>query len=272
MAEEKELLELLKHFYNLTGMKICVFDENCREICYYPEKLCAFCSLLRRDGATDAACVKSDLAHFEECAQKKQTVTYTCHVGLTECIAPILYEGALTGFIMIGQIRRENVPFSEVSAKLENIPADFSEAEKLYSEIQPKSLSKIRSAIAILNACAGYLHYKKLVVNKNRKIDEEIADYVCTHLQEKLGVDLLCRRFRLSRSELYRLTKDYFSCTVGEFVLRERIRKAKELLRNTSLPVHKIAAESGIPDYNYFSKIFKKQTGVSPSAYRAAGR
>ena len=48
----------------------------------------------------------------------------------------------------------------------------------------------------------------------------------------------------------------------------KRIQKAKELLRDESLSVEAIAEQVGYNDYFYFTKVFKKNTGISPSKYR----
>jgi YesN/AraC family two-component response regulator len=44
---------------------------------------------------------------------------------------------------------------------------------------------------------------------------------------------------------------------------------AKQYLEETRNPIYEIAENVGIPDYNYFTKVFKEETGVTPSAFRA---
>ena len=127
---------------------------------------------------------------------------------------------------------------------------------------------KIDSAIHILDACAGYEYLKALVSDYDRRIDARLAGYIEEHLKEELSVNALCRKFHLSRVELYALFREYFSATPAEFIKARRLQKACSLLEHTRLPVAKIAAECGIPDYNYFSKQFKRQFGASPTARR----
>ena len=50
--------------------------------------------------------------------------------------------------------------------------------------------------------------------------------------------------------------------------MKIRIRNAKELLLSTNEQVGEIARKVGIPDYNYFTKIFRKMTGQTPTQYR----
>ena len=57
--------------------------------------------------------------------------------------------------------------------------------------------------------------------------------------------------------------------TFTEYLMYLRLGKAKEMLRTTGLRSSQIAGEVGYNDSHYFSYIFKKNTGITPSEYRA---
>ncbi len=78
----------------------------------------------------------------------------------------------------------------------------------------------------------------------------------------------MCRRFHCSRKELYNIIKRAYDCTPAEFIKNRRLKYACELLQTTNNSVSKIAIMCGIEDYNYFSKIFKKELGIAPREYR----
>ena len=54
----------------------------------------------------------------------------------------------------------------------------------------------------------------------------------------------------------------------NEHLLEARTRKAQELLRLTNASLHEVARKVGYSDYSHFTRVFKKATGISPSAYR----
>ena len=56
---------------------------------------------------------------------------------------------------------------------------------------------------------------------------------------------------------------------VGETILRERLERAKDLLRTTALPCEEIAARCGICDASHLAHLFRRKLGASPSAFRA---
>lgn len=136
-----------------------------------------------------------------------------------------------------------------------------------------RTSAKSTRAMRILDACTGYEYLKELVRSAERRIDLRIGGYIDDNLSGNLSVQQLCSRFRLSHSEIYALFREYFRTTPAEYIRERRLDKACRLLAGTSLPVGKISAECGIPDYNYFSKIFRRTRGVSPRQYRkAAGK
>ena len=254
----QKMQELLHDFYNLTGIKICIYDSAENELCYYPEKLSPFCRLLRADAAADEACRACDRRAFAACKKSHRRAVYTCHAGLLECFSPILYHEKIIGYIVIGQIRTQA-----------EAPAHIDEALRpLYEALPALPMDKINSAIHILDACAGYEYLKTLVSNYDERIDARIAAFIEERLADELSVALLCMKFFLSRTELYALFKEYFGTTPADFIRERRMQKARMLLQQTRLPVGLVARQCGIPDYNYFSKQFKRTFGVSPSSLR----
>ena len=263
----QKLNALLKDFYNLSGIKICVYDYNGTELCYYPERLSAFCKLLRADEKMDARCKECDKKAFAECKKTQRQYVYTCHAGLTECVSPILYGGSIIGYVAMGQIKENShsaLP-RDVIPKDEQTCADLSHA---YATLPSFDRDRINSAIHIMDACTGYEYLKNLMSSIEGDIETRISAYISDNLSADLSVLALCSAFHLSHSEIYSIFKRCFSATPAEHVKKCRLTEACHLLESTKMPVNKIAAAVGIPDYNYFSKIFKKEFLLSPRDFR----
>lgn len=263
----QKMQELLRDFYNLTNIKICIYDSSENELCFYPEKLSGFCALIRRDEEMERHCKVCDRKAFAECKRIYKQYAYTCHAGLLECISPILYDEKIIGYIVIGQIKaHEHADFSHIA---ENIPAELCEAlAEEFKKLPSVSPDKISSAMRILDACTGYEYLKGLVNAAKHKIDVLLGEYINDHLTDDLSVQILCSHFHLSHSEIYSIFREYFNSTPAEYIKMRRLNKACDLLATTSLPVNEIAKQCGIPDYNYFSKIFKRAFDISPRDFR----
>lgn len=101
------------------------------------------------------------------------------------------------------------------------------------------------------------------------KIDVgEIKSYIDEHYKEALSLEGLAAQFFVNKNYLARLFKESYGVTVGGYIQLVRIGKAKELLRFTYMTVEAAGADCGYNDSNYFSRVFKKVEGLSPSAFR----
>lgn len=101
---------------------------------------------------------------------------------------------------------------------------------------------------------------------------QAIRDYICNNLKENISLPSLSERFHFSPQYISKKFKEVFNTTVVTYLTDLRIDKARSLLRHTDMPVSELAEELGYADENYFGKVFKKQTGLSPLQYRKHSR
>ena len=90
---------------------------------------------------------------------------------------------------------------------------------------------------------------------------------------EKLSLESISNALHIGRTKLCRLAKELSGGHTLSFLLSQRrIEAAKGLLVQSSLPVYAVAESVGISDYNYFSRVFRSFTGVTPRDFRKKGR
>ena len=73
----------------------------------------------------------------------------------------------------------------------------------------------------------------------------------------------------VSTSHLNSVFKSYTAMTPYQYFISIKIRKAKELLERGDCPIKEVAFRLGFDDQYYFSRLFKKKTGISPSRWNA---
>ena len=93
-----------------------------------------------------------------------------------------------------------------------------------------------------------------------------------TDLAGDLSLTALAKRLNLNRSYLSSLFCKEVGKTLSAYVLEKRILRAQHLLSSTPLSIQEIAWEVGIPDANYFARLFKRETGMTPKRCREENR
>jgi two-component system, response regulator YesN len=109
--------------------------------------------------------------------------------------------------------------------------------------------------------------------SKHPHTDNELLDkalvYIHDHFTQEMTLQHVADHIHISRNYFSILFKRFMKINFIDYVIGLRINKAKELLSRTSWKVYEVAGESGFNDVKYFSKLFKKLTGLSPGDYRA---
>ena len=101
---------------------------------------------------------------------------------------------------------------------------------------------------------------------------EAVRQYLETHYQEEANMNILADKIHYSQGYLTKIFFDSYRKTPMRYLTDLRITKAKELIDETpSLSVREVGERVGYPDPSYFSRVFKKTTGMSPQKYATGG-
>lgn len=113
-------------------------------------------------------------------------------------------------------------------------------------------------------------------LESEHRLKNEIISYKCKKVllyieenyKKNITLDDISKHIGFSREHFCRFFKKNFRMTFFTYLNEMRIKKAEYLLLNTPLKIIDIALESGFEDSNYFTTVFKKETGLTPSSYR----
>lgn len=105
--------------------------------------------------------------------------------------------------------------------------------------------------------------------NKNRSILKTAVDFIESHyMEEEISLNTVANVANVSANHFSALFSQNMGQTFIEYLTSLRMNKAKELLRCTGMRSSEIAGEIGYKDAHYFSYLFKKTQGMTPSDYR----
>lgn len=133
--------------------------------------------------------------------------------------------------------------------------------------------------------CMGnlYLFFQQLIDTTANKPEAEeetepalnyiqwVVEYINQKYSEPISVQSIADFCGIDRSYLSKIFKYATGYTLQEYLIQFRIKKAKQLLKETALPVQHVSYSVGYNDPFSFSKVFKKQAGMSPTEWRQRG-
>lgn len=95
-----------------------------------------------------------------------------------------------------------------------------------------------------------------------------ITKYLQEHLEEEMSLAILSEEFHLNAQYISQLFKNEIGVNFLTYLTNIRMENAKKLLLSTALSVAEVAERSGYGDYRVFTKVFKKNEGITPSQFR----
>lgn len=270
------LRSLLKDFYEITRIRITVFDADMRELVSWPGQLLPFCHAIRSTEAGQAACLRCDQDACIAAKKQRGAYIYRCHAGLTEAVVPLYVGEVLVGYLWCGHVF-SYPDFETGIASIERccapLPLD-SAALRDACAVQPIITEEyVRSAARILHATASYLILERMATLREDSAAAQLDAYLSEHFNQAFTAEEAGEALGLSRSRLYRLCSQLYGCGLSQHVRELRMDHAKRLLTDCpELSIAEVAAQCGFTDYNYFIAVFSREVGISPGAYRRKER
>lgn len=146
----------------------------------------------------------------------------------------------------------------------------FLAIERLYSPSVPPNLKT-----AWLNLILAHI-FPSFRLEENTEATEthlisRIIEYLSIHFTEPVTLDLLAREMHINKFHLSHTFANKFHSSLPEYLNKLRVEKAIRLLTTTNYSIEKAGELSGFETQRTFNRVFKNQTGLTPSAYRKQG-
>ena len=259
-----KLEQMQRDFNYVTGVSITPYDADGNPITTACTAMGDYCTFVNLTEEGRYSCGKSNRALIKKCRESKKTERHICASGLCDIAIPLIHRDEIIGFLMIGQIRTNR----ELPASLIHSSKDRKKIEELYYSIPLFDERMIESVINIGSIMTKYIIFENIIKATPRQSANLIADYIEEHLSERLTVESISQNTHISVSGIYKIMKQRYGKTLGEYILDLRLNRAEMLLKEENMSIEKIAETVGFSDTAYFSRCFKKALGVSPMKYK----
>jgi len=140
--------------------------------------------------------------------------------------------------------------------------------------IQKTDAAKNKEEISKLHTIMCEDYTKRMHTLQKKKIGSihiaRCIDYIYDHLHTRITVEDLATQFQLNPSYLSRLFKKETGTSVSEYIQMRKIETAQNMLLYSDYNPAQIASTLAFPSQSYFTEVFKKRTGMTPTKYRSS--
>lgn len=144
------------------------------------------------------------------------------------------------------------------------------ENDNLGGRLYAESAANLFAVHLLRNYCAFELRAREYKSGLAPARLRRAVEYIDEHLDEDLSLAELAGAVALSPHHFARMFKQATGVAPHQYTTERRIERAKQLLKQTRLPIADIALRVGCASQSHFGKLFRKLVGISPAAYRNA--
>lgn len=150
---------------------------------------------------------------------------------------------------------------------MQQLPCQMKEFEEV-----AESIFMLRSFSDIADLIRDYLNQVvdnfDQEANSSHYVVYQVKQYIDQHYQEDLKLNQLAEQVFLSSNYLSNIFTKYTGCSLNKYIKQVRLKKAKEMLRNTNMKIADVGKEVGYANTSYFIKKFQEMYGITPEKYR----
>jgi AraC-like DNA-binding protein/ligand-binding sensor protein len=235
-----------------------------------------FCALLAKASRSCAQCLQIQEKLTSRSSQNSQTVP--CFAGLYDTAVPLQIGTQVIGYLQTGQVafkRPNKANFSKIAKQLIawGVSVDLTKLEDAYLHSRVLERVQYEAMIRLLEIFAQHLSVlaNQILTRQSHAESPMVASarqFIHDHSGEDLPLEQIAKAMNVSTFYFCKMFKKSTGLTFTDYLARTRIEKAKNLLLNPNMRVSEAAYECGFVSLTHFNRVFKRVTGLSPTAHR----
>lgn len=214
-------------------------------------------------------CLRQQMLVKKKALSDKKPFFGSCYAGVYEYIFPIIENNVYYGFISVTGYQSPSVrPFLNPELNKFRKTSEKSLKTEIPSEESLKTLiAPLKNSLKLLTYYYDANEIK--AQKKHGDLYQTILQYISENYLRPLTMPIIAEELHYSASYLSHVFKERNELSIIQYVHHLKIKKAKDILRNTDKSITEISELLGFQDSNYFTAVFKKSTGISPRTFRA---
>ena len=270
---QHDIRQVLDHFSRLLALRFSFLSPDGRELQVGEGKSHArFCRMVRHRLGRMDECLACDRQGWRRARDSDRSVWYRCHAGMVDGCMAVRTGERIIGYMMIGQFRTGKT--CDAAARKQwrdkygndDLQAAFLEAPR-YSHQQ------VRDIMGVFSVLVNFVVSQRLIAVGGLDPIQPLLTYMAEHPDETLTTSDAARLLHRSVSSLSHVFKQTMGRSFLQYQIEEKLDLADGLFAaRRDITVREVAFELGFKDPYYFSRLYKKHRGQSPSeTIRASG-
>jgi AraC-like DNA-binding protein len=271
---DEEVQRLIDSFAKCFRVRFTIFSSDGGDmILGFPYESSRFCRTVRENLHLLPACKSQNLAMCQRCEKEQEPIMYRCHVGLHEAVMPITAgreNQTLIGYAMIGQFRMKGDKGikEELASIVEAKGVDASALRKTYLDLPLYDEKTAQNMVELFSVLVKFIIMREYIKVRNPVLAEKVSRWLDDHIAEQITVDTAAAAVCRSGSSVYHSIKQRYGMSFKALHTLKRIQCFERLITDEpNLTISEAALKVGYEDPLYFSRIYKKNRCISPSAF-----
>lgn len=266
--DDKRLVRLINDLHLCTGIRLSWLNSRGEEV-YTSSNQADFCRLIHQERLE--SCHLCDRNAVDTVLKTRKPYRYLCHAGLYEVAIPVLENDELIAIILFGQMLDDTPREEQWKRILQKCywEKDTEGLHQTFLRLRQISYEQMEACAEIARTCVNEVRLRSMS-NLNIADDaSRLRQYIETHYADRLDAESLALALHMGTTKLYSVCRQRYHKTPMQLLMEIRIQAAMELLRSTKEHIGAIAQAVGYENQNYFTKVFRKATGLTPLAWRS---
>lgn len=229
-----------------------------------------YCSLIQNTLQIRYRCLHQDHMICQQCKEQAQQLIYTCHGGLTEAVIPIQLSGNLVCYALIGQFRTSGTIPRPILDLWQEHGAGLSILEEAFLKRPLYGTVMLEKMFELFRVSLHLLIETDSLKLRQPDLVEKVLSYIDDTIDKPITIGEVAKAVHRSPSSITHTLQVQMGLSFQQLLTNKRLANFERvILLDPTLHIRQAASASGYEDPLYFSRLYKKHRGQSPSDFLA---
>ncbi|MDR0910172.1 MAG: PocR ligand-binding domain-containing protein [Spirochaetaceae bacterium] len=263
---DEEVQGLIDSFAYCFKVKVTVFSSDMEELIvglHNPGS--EYCRLIQKKLNLRYRCVRQDKMMCELCQKELRQQIYSCHAGFTEVTLPLIIQGTLIGYAMLGQFRTiEEIPADILNA-WRTAGLDDAELIDTFSAQPYFDEPRLDNMLRLFSVLIDSIISQEHIVMRQMNLTQRVIQWVEDHIDKPITLDAVAKEVFASRSSVSHTIKKSLGMSFSQLCALKKIQRFESIvMADPDITIQEVSRMIGYKDPLYFFEDLQETKAQQP--------